>query len=95
MATATRSRTKRIQLLLTETTGSGYVSELKRARSTGSNTVVSDAPFTTNCLAPLVKAVHGKFASVEKLMSTGTATQLTVDGPRVAARVGTAAHVRL
>jgi glyceraldehyde 3-phosphate dehydrogenase len=49
-----------------------------------SDTVVSNASCTRNCLAPLVKAVDEKFGIVEGLMTTVhamTATQLTVDGP--------------
>jgi glyceraldehyde 3-phosphate dehydrogenase len=47
-------------------------------------TVLSNASCTTNCLAPLAKALNDKFGIVEGLMTTihaGTANQLVVDGP--------------
>jgi glyceraldehyde 3-phosphate dehydrogenase len=47
-------------------------------------TVFSNASCTTNCLAPLAKAINDEFGIVEGLMTTvhaSTATQLVVDGP--------------
>jgi len=61
-----------------------YVVGVNHEQYKTSDTVVSNASCTTNCLAPLTKVVHEKFEIAEGLMTTVhamTATQLTVDGP--------------
>merc|ERR1712038_425810 len=61
-----------------------YVVGVNHEEYKTSDTVVSNASCTTNCLAPLAKVVNDKFGIVEGLMTTVhamTATQLTVDGP--------------
>ena len=49
-----------------------------------SNTIVSNASCTTNCLAPIAKVLNDNFTIKQALMTTvhaTTATQFTVDGP--------------
>merc|ERR1712084_194546 len=61
-----------------------YVVGVNHLEYQASDTVVSNASCTTNCLAPLTKCIDQKFGIVEGLMTTVhamTATQLTVDGP--------------
>lgn len=61
-----------------------YVMGVNNEQYKPTETIVSNASCTTNCLAPLAKVVHDKFGIVEGLMTTVhamTATQLVVDGP--------------
>lgn len=61
-----------------------YVMGVNEDKYESSNTVVSNASCTTNCLAPLAKVINDKFGIEEGLMTTvhaTTATQKTVDGP--------------
>mmetsp|Transcript_7696 Transcript_7696/g.13369 ORF Transcript_7696/g.13369 Transcript_7696/m.13369 type:complete len:492 (+) Transcript_7696:93-1568(+) len=61
-----------------------YVVGVNHTEYKTSDTVVSNASCTTNCLAPLAKVVHENYGILEGLMTTVhamTATQLTVDGP--------------
>jgi enolase len=61
-----------------------YVMGVNHEKYSASDTVVSNASCTTNCLAPLSKVINDNFGIVEGLMTTVhamTATQLTVDGP--------------
>merc|ERR1712218_409933 len=61
-----------------------YVVGVNHKNYQSTDTVVSNASCTTNCLAPLSKVVHDKFGIVEGLMTTVHAmgaNQLTVDGP--------------
>merc|ERR1711874_168044 len=61
-----------------------YVMGVNHTEYKKTDTVVSNASCTTNCLAPLAKVINDKYTIVEGLMTTVhamTATQLTVDGP--------------
>merc|ERR1712118_194926 len=61
-----------------------YVMGVNHKDYVATDTVVSNASCTTNCLAPVAKVLHTEFGLIEGLMTTVhamTATQLTVDGP--------------
>ena len=61
-----------------------FVMGVNHSEAKASDTIVSNASCTTNCLAPLAKVLNDNFRIEEALMTTvhaTTATQMTVDGP--------------
>ena len=63
-----------------------------------SDTIVSNASCTTNCLAPMAKVLNDNFGIEEGLMTTvhaTTATQLPVDGPSKKYRSGRSAMLNI
>ena len=61
-----------------------FVMGVNHKDAQASQTIVSNASCTTNCLAPIAKVLNDNFGIEEGLMTTvhaTTATQFTVDGP--------------
>src|SRR6056300_112858 len=61
-----------------------FVMGVNHTEAQASQTIVSNASCTTNCLAPIAKVLNDNFGIEEGLMTTvhaTTATQFTVDGP--------------
>ncbi|MDN3677326.1 type I glyceraldehyde-3-phosphate dehydrogenase [Flavobacterium paronense] len=76
-----------------------FVMGVNHLEAKATDTVVSNASCTTNCLAPLAKVINDNFGIVEALMTTvhaTTSTQMTADGPsRKDWRGGRAASVNI
>ena len=61
-----------------------FVMGVNHKEAKSSDTIVSNASCTTNCLAPIAKVLNDNFIIEEGLMTTvhaATATQFTIDGP--------------
>ena len=61
-----------------------FVMGVNDSKIKGSDTIVSNASCTTNCLAPIAKVIEDNFGIEEGLMTTvhaATATQAVVDAP--------------
>jgi glyceraldehyde 3-phosphate dehydrogenase len=61
-----------------------FVMGVNHTKALATDTVVSNASCTTNCLAPIAKVLNDNFGIVEGLMTTvhaTTSTQMTNDGP--------------
>jgi glyceraldehyde 3-phosphate dehydrogenase len=76
-----------------------FVMGVNHTEAKATDTIVSNASCTTNCLAPLAKVINDNFGIVEGLMTTvhaTTSTQMTADGPsRKDWRGGRAASVNI
>ncbi len=76
-----------------------YVMGVNHQRAQASDSLVSNASCTTNCLAPLAQVIHDHFGIVEGLMTTvhaATSTQRLVDGPsKKSYRLGRSALVNI
>ncbi|NRD23449.1 type I glyceraldehyde-3-phosphate dehydrogenase [Winogradskyella litoriviva] len=76
-----------------------FVMGVNDGELTASNTIVSNASCTTNCLAPIAKVIEDNFGIEEALMTTihaSTSTQFTVDAPsRKNYRLGRSAIVNI
>ena len=75
---------KKVVISAPSTDAPMFVMGVNHESAKATDTIVSNASCTTNCLAPLAKVINDNFGIVEALMTTihaTTATQLTVDGP--------------
>jgi glyceraldehyde 3-phosphate dehydrogenase len=75
---------KKVVISAPSTDAPMFVMGVNHTKATATDTVVSNASCTTNCLAPLAKVINDHFGIVEALMTTvhaTTSTQMTCDGP--------------
>ncbi|MGL4584199.1 MAG: type I glyceraldehyde-3-phosphate dehydrogenase [Flavobacterium sp.] len=75
---------KKVLISAPSATAPMFVMGVNDKQLKATDTIVSNASCTTNCLAPLAKVINDNFGIVEALMTTvhaATATQFTVDGP--------------
>ena len=90
---------KKVVISAPSADASMFVMGVNHTEAKATDTIVSNASCTTNCLAPLAKVINDNFGIVEGLMTTvhaTTATQLTADGPsRKDWRGGRAASVNI
>ena len=78
------SGAKKVVISAPSTDAPMFVMGVNHKEVKSSDTIVSNASCTTNCLAPIAKVLHDNFIIEEGLMTTvhaATATQFTVDGP--------------
>ena len=75
---------KKVVISATSADAPMFVMGVNHTEAQAAQNIVSNASFTTNCLAPVAKVLNYNFGIAEGLMTTvhaTTATQFTVDGP--------------
>ncbi len=75
---------KKVVLSAPSKTAPMFVMGVNHTKIKASDTIISNASCTTNCLAPMAKIINDEYGIVEALMTTihsVTATQFTVDQP--------------
>lgn len=79
-----RAGAKKVVISAPSKTAPMFVMGVNHELVTSTDTIISNASCTTNCLAPMAKIINDKYGIVESLMTTihsVTASQFTVDHP--------------